>query len=65
MPTQCSQVHVEELMFIVPPSFQWSNPFIGIQHLGFLEGFGTMFFLLANFNHVAKKSLGFFFEFFM
>jgi hypothetical protein len=42
---QCSQVDVEELMFIVPPSFQWSHPFFSIQHLGFLEGFGAMFFL--------------------
>jgi hypothetical protein len=54
---QCSQVDVEELMFIVPPSFQWSNPF---QHLGFLEGFKAMLFLLANLNHVAKKNLEFF-----
>jgi hypothetical protein len=30
---QCSQVDVEEFMFIVPPSFQWSNPVLGIQHL--------------------------------
>jgi hypothetical protein len=59
MPTQCSQVDVEEFMFIVPLSFQWSNPFLGIQHLGFLEGFGAMFFLLANFSHVAKKTWDF------
>jgi hypothetical protein len=60
MRAQCSQVNVEELMFIVPPSFQWSNPF---QHLGFLEGFKTMFFLLANLNSVAKKNLEFFWGF--
>jgi hypothetical protein len=63
MRAQCSQVDVEELMFIVPPSFQWSKPFLGIQYLGFLEGFGAMFFLLANFSHVAKKNMGFFWGF--
>jgi hypothetical protein len=63
MRAQCSQVDIEEFMLIVPPSFQWSNPFLGIQHLGFLDGFGAMFFLLANFSHVAKKSLGFFWGF--
>jgi hypothetical protein len=57
MRAQCSQVDVEELMFIVPPFFQWSNPF---QHLRFLEGFKTMFFLLANLNCVAKKTWNFF-----
>jgi hypothetical protein len=59
MRAQCSQVDVEELMFIVPLLFQWSNPFLGIQHLGFLEGFGAMFSLLAKFSHVANKSLDF------
>jgi len=63
MRAQCSQVDVEELMFIVHPSFHWSNPFLGIQHLGFLEGFGAMFFLLANFSQVAKKNMGFFWGF--
>jgi hypothetical protein len=65
MRAQCSQVDIEELMFIVPPFFQWSNPFLGIQHLGFLEGFGAMFFLLENFSHVAKNNLGFFWGFFV
>jgi hypothetical protein len=30
---QCSQVDIEEFMFIVLPSFQWSNLFLDIQHL--------------------------------
>ncbi len=63
MQAQCSQVDVEEIMFIVPHSFQWSKPFLSIQHLGFLEGFGAMFFLLANFSHVTKKNLEFFWGF--